>query len=283
MTVASSTPSSRRFRLNPAGLAARGAEIALVVLIAWIAAQALWVAIYGSDALALKITAPTRSTDIARVDGGGVSAVRGLFSTPQGAVAAAPSQAPQTRLNLTLRGVRSGADGTGGSAVIETPDRGQRSIAVDGEIAPGVTLAAVYEDRVIINRGGARESLYLTEAAARRARQARTQAPAVAEPPAASDQAPRALSLEDWTDGLRLEPALDAGVMTGLRVRGTSSNAVLSAAGLAPGDVITAVNGQALTSAEAGARALSGLEGAPQIVLTVRRANEVLTLSAPLQ
>jgi general secretion pathway protein C len=172
--------------------------------------------------------------------------------------------------------VRSGANG---SAVIETPNQGQRSIPVGGEIAPGVTLVAVEEERVIINRNGARESLFLTEAAARRAREQRSapQARTAPEPVSAS-----ALSREDWINGLRLEPALEGGQLSGMRVRAGSSAEVLAASGLQPGDVITRLNGEPLSSADAAARAVRNLETAAQVTATVRRDGQDITLRAPL-
>jgi type II secretory pathway component PulC len=66
-------------------------------------------------------------------------------------------------------------------------------------------------------------------------------------------------------------------------VRDTSTLAVLRASGLLPGDVIVRLNGDALVSAEAGARALRSLETAQRVVLTVRRGAQDITLEAPLQ
>lgn len=279
-----------RSNFTPTALAARAVEIGLVALLAWIAAQALWFAVYGTDALDLTVEAPLGAADPVQTGLDRTGAATGLFDALDGAAPVAEA-APETRLNMTLRGVRSGANG---SAVIETPNQGQRSIPVGGEIAPGVTLVAVEDERVIINRSGARESLFLTEAAARRAREQRDRpqpapAPAVRSADAANVlsgqpdlELARQLGREDWINGLRLEPALEGGGLAGMRVRDSSASDVLRASGLLPGDVITRLNGEPLTSAEAAVRALRGLESADRVAVTVRRGEEEITLSAPL-
>lgn len=269
--------------IRPAALFARVAELALTAILAWIAAQAFWFIVYGTDGLDISIDAPSAGVAPAQAGLDVIGAATGLFSTPQGATSVAQVM-PETRLNMTLRGVRSGADGRGGSAVIETPNQGQRSIPVGGDIAPGVTLAEVLEDRVIINRNGARESLFLTEAAARRAREASVDPRAsVAAPASAPDlEGVGALTREDWIEGLRLEPALDGGRLVGMRVREASADPLLRALGLQAGDVIVQLNGAALTSADAAARAARSLERTDQVTLTVRRGAELITLEASL-
>ncbi len=275
--------------------AARVVEAALCALLAWIAAQALWFISYGTDALDLTVAAPTGSPTAATLaDGlGPAGAAAGLFDGLDPSDAPAGTIAPETPLNMTLRGVINAAGGAG-SAVIETPGRGQRSLSVGAEIAPGVRLEAIHLDHVIINRRGTRESLFLTEAAARRAREQRDRPqPARTEEVRAAQAAnvlsgrpdpelARRLDREDWINGLRLEPALEGGRLTGMRVRDSSASAVLRASGLLPGDVITRLNGEPLTSAEAAARALRGLESADRVAVTVRRGEEEITLSAPL-
>jgi len=288
MTEASNAAGPSRPSITLTALAARAVEIGLVALLAWVAAQALWFAVYGTDALDLDVDAPLGAADPVQAGLDRPGSATGLFNALDGAAPVAEA-APETRLNMTLRGVRSGVNG---SAVIETPNQGQRSIPVGGEIAPGVTLVAVEDERVIINRNGARESLFLTEAAARRAREQRDRpqpAPAVRSADAANVlsgqpdlELARQLDRDDWINGLRLEPALEGGRLTGMRVRDSSASDVLRASGLLPADVITRLNGEPLTSADAAARAMRGLESASRVAVTVRRGEEEIRLTAPL-
>ena len=299
MTQAQTASGRPRLAARPAALAARAMEVGLVIILAWLAAQAVWFLAYGSSALDIEIDAPS-ATGPGPVRAGIETAgpALGLFAARDGASqSATAAPAPETRLDITLRGLRSGAGGAAGSAVIETPQRGQRSIAVGDEIAPGVTLAEVHDDHVIIDRSGARESVFITQAAAERARARRAQAGGDAVPASGAamgeddaspprgrpdPRAAAALSRRDWVDGLRLAPVLRAGAVQGFEVRQTSSAAVLRASGLLPGDVVMRLNGQTLSEAGSAAAAMRSLEGAERVELTILRNNEEMTLTAPL-
>jgi general secretion pathway protein C len=66
-------------------------------------------------------------------------------------------------LDLVLVGTRVDAASGRGSAIIATPDGRQQSIGVGEEIMPGVRLAAVDFESVTLDRGGARETLYIDQ------------------------------------------------------------------------------------------------------------------------
>lgn len=68
-----------------------------------------------------------------------------------------------TSLQLTLYGIRMNAGSGLGSAILAGTDGVQDSYAVSDEIQPGVTLASVHFDHVVIDRGGVMESLYLDQ------------------------------------------------------------------------------------------------------------------------
>ncbi len=78
---------------------------------------------------------------------------------PQGEV---PADAVSS-LDLALVGTRVDAAAGRGSAIIATPDGQQQSFATGDEIMPGVRLVAVAFDSVTLDRGGARETLYIDE------------------------------------------------------------------------------------------------------------------------
>jgi hypothetical protein len=66
-------------------------------------------------------------------------------------------------LDLVLVGTRVDAASARGSAIIATPDGQQISVAVGDEIMPGVRLAGVAFESVTLDRGGARETLYIDQ------------------------------------------------------------------------------------------------------------------------
>jgi general secretion pathway protein C len=276
----------------------RGVELVLVAVLAFILAQGVWLVIYG-DAVrplsvdtdtALSVSGGARATDLS------ILSSSGLFEEPANESITAPVIAPQTRLNLTLRGVRSGTDPRSGAAFIETPRSGQRSYGVGDEIADGVELEEIYEDRVIISRRGARESLFISEDAARRAREAAA-APRTAQTPMRSDAEATGdnpvlgsnaggdtagIDADALMDGLRLMPEVVDGQVRGFRVRENSDPALLSAVGLRAGDIITALNGERLTSVEAAQRALALIETQARLSLALERGGQPMNIDVAL-
>lgn len=81
---------------------------------------------------------------------------------PQGATAADTV----SNLDLALVGTRLDAASGRGSAIIATSGGSQQSFAVGEEIMPGVTLVAVAFESVTLDRGGARETLYIDQSPA---------------------------------------------------------------------------------------------------------------------
>lgn len=242
---------SRSGRPDRQAVLRAAAELVLVAAIALVGARAIWFAAYGGDVERLEI-APSaqmspRAGEAGRAD---LSALirADLFGERAFAGEPAEAEAPETRLDLTLRGVRQGGTPQTGSAIIQAPQTGQRTLPVGAEIAPNVTLEAVYADRVIIARAGMRESLFLREQSAREPRLLR-QAGAAPEPvenTATPEPAPAAFSEEDWVRGLRLARAEAEGQAIGYRIEASSDPALLAATGLEAGDIIVSVNGRRL-------------------------------------
>lgn len=157
-----------------------------------------------------------------------------------------------TSLNLTLFGVREDRATGRGSAIIGLPDGSQQSFAVGDEILPGVTLAEVGFDGVTISRGGAREQIFLdqSEPAAPADDAAATAPPGP--PSAAPVQPPRAAPAPPPPAApaaeIELQPRTSGGRVQGVAVAGDAQ--ALRAAGLVPGDVMLAVQGQRVSSTE---------------------------------
>ncbi|PWE17119.1 hypothetical protein DDZ18_10495 [Marinicauda salina] len=270
---------------------ARGAvELALVAVIAMLLARAVWFGIYGGeiDRLSADMVAPSArlATDEAPTDLTILAEGRLFASAAFEAEVDPVESAPETQLDLTLRGVRRGPTPQSGAAVVQTPQEGQRTVAIGGEIAPNVTLEAVYADRVIINRRGNRESLFLREQSAR----STSFLQPGAEPPAAEAESrapgPRAaggLSEEDWVRGLRLAPVEETADARGYRILAESDPALLDATGLRTGDIITSVNGRALAGSVNTLEVLEELAEASEARFTVLRDGESQTIEVRLR
>jgi general secretion pathway protein C len=160
----------------------------------------------------------------------------------------APGSATVTSLDLTLFGVNVNEAAGSGSAIIAGPDGVQASYAIGEEVQPGVKLAAVAFDHVTLDRGGARETLFIDQSAP-----AATAVPAAltAATPAAApaDGGGGELPPQAVQNGVGFAPRSEGGRVTGLVVEPRGDGAVFRAAGLKPGDVVRAVNGRPVGSA----------------------------------
>jgi general secretion pathway protein C len=171
-------------------------------------------------------------------------------------VAVGPGDAPVqqvTSLPLKLYGIRVN-EATGlGSAIIANEGGEQTSYAVGEEIAPGIKLKAVAFDHVVIERGGATETLYIDQSGGEVASNATEPAPGGQAPgaaaPAAASGGP--LTPDSLRSAVSLLPRTENGRVTGIVAAALSSPAAFAAAGFRPGDIIVQVNGQPVRSADA--------------------------------
>ena len=176
----------------------------------------------------------------------GSSAVLGSFDPFFRLSGGGATPAVVTSLNLKLFGVREDRASGRGSAIIGTPDGQQRSFAVGEEIMPGVTLTAVGYDNVTVSRGGTAEQLFLDQSTPATVVAPAVPPPAVAPPPLPVPTVTVNPMQTETGNEIQVQPRIEAGRVTGVTVQGSALNAV----GLQPGDVVTSVNGQRITSAE---------------------------------
>ena len=198
-----------------------------------------------------------------------------------GGGAAAP--ATVTALQLTLFGIRVDEASGRGSAIVAGPDGIQKSISVGEEIQPGVKLQSVAFDHITIDRGGAAEDLFLTQADAPSAG-----APAQAGPPGSSGPpsagvgapaAPPAIQAGQLRNEIGFIPRIDAGRLSGLVVRPQGTGALFRAAGLREGDVVTAIGGRPVTGPQDIDRVAADFARGGNIPITVERGTQTLPLA----
>ncbi|KTE01272.1 type II secretion system protein N [Sphingopyxis sp. H115] len=191
-----------------------------------------------------------------------------------------PASATVTALGLTLFGININEATGSGSAIIAGEDGVQNSYAVGDEIAPGVTLAGVAFDHVLLDRGGARESLFLDQsgdapvAGAAGALPAPT--PEIGATPAAGsgEMTPAAIKA-----GVAFVPRIEEGRVTGIVVQPQGDGAAFRAAGLRPGDVIRSIGGRPISSASDAAALANQLAPGARIALEVERGASVVPVA----
>jgi general secretion pathway protein C len=197
-----------------------------------------------------------------------------------------------TSLNLKLFGIRQDQASGRGSAIIAGSDGVQKSVGVGEEIEPGVLLKSVEYDGVTIERGGATERLFMDQGnagvpGAAPAPGAPPSAPASNAPPAATVPfVPPKSSVEPGgppvppskiNQGVSLQPRGSGGQLTGVTVSPRGGGEAFRALGLAPGDVVTSVNGRRIRSADQLSTMAAQL-GARGAVVQVERDGRMVTL-----
>ena len=194
-----------------------------------------------------------------------------------------PASATVTALGLTLFGINLNEATGGGSAIIAGEDGVQNSYAVGDEIAPGVKLAGVAFDHVTLDRGGARESLFLDQSGEAPVAGAATPLPAptpeIGSAAAGGVSANGEMSPAALKAGVVFAPRTENGRVTGLVVQPQGDGAAFRAAGLRPGDVIRSVGGRPIGSAADAAALANQLTPGARLSFEVERGASVVPVA----
>lgn len=186
--------------------------------------------------------------------------------------------APDTRLSLKLKGVFAASDPAAAIAIISGGKGEDKAYYIGDKISGGAILHAVYADRVILKRNGRLETLRLPKP---KMDTATIMAPAVV--PDAVETLPvagkpsldqlRDTLLNDpakiWKD-VRITPVMEKGKVKGYTLL-HNNQALMKSLNIRPTDIITAVNGQALSDPSTLYGLMSNLSQAQSLQLTIER------------
>lgn len=208
-----------------------------------------------------------------------------------GAELALPINAPQTNLDLTLRGTLATEDPKNALAIIADSEDVERTYAVGAELPGEAVLHAVYRDRAILNRAGELETLPLRNPDRQLASgdSARGKSGSNGNRSGNGRQRPTMEQLRDEADELaraaeefRNDPAALArqftavpvqedGSLVGVRLRASGDSTLLSRIGLRGTDVVTAVNGVPLNDYSRANEVMSQLQSGTDFQVTILR------------
>ena len=259
------------------------AELALIALIAFFLVRAVITYMWPQSVWKPVSDAPTT---IAATPAAAAPPLNLSFDPFHRERAAAPVQtnigedAPETTLDLQLFGLRAD-DGVTGSAILQTPDRVQKTFRIDDEVIPGVYLRGVTKTYIVLEADGVIERLTFVKPetglgqSAEKVRDAavsQTAAPA----PAASVSA---VTPAQIMASVRLSPNMSGPILTGYTLTPRGNTKLLETVGLKSGDIVTAVNGQALTDPATMPRLIAQLSSGKTATLTLLRDNTPLTVT----
>lgn len=199
-------------------------------------------------------------------------------------VIAALREAPQTKLDLQLRGIVSSGDPESGFAIIV--DQGRQGVfGIEQSLSSGATVKAVYPDRVVLLHDGRYETLRLpgdrtvdTGTSALPVAQASTSSdrPMMVDPGLVTNQL--SLNINSLAAGYGLLPVNGGGY----RLSFGRNARQLADLGLRNGDIILAANGIRLNDQGDVEAAMAQVLGGERLTLLVRRGAEELSLTADI-
>jgi general secretion pathway protein C len=261
----------------------------LVVWLAWLLADAVWLAWKGPGMPSLS---PDREVITVNTNDQGaalsVARVRQwqVFGPVDPVAASAPIEAPETRLRLELLGVFQHPDPEKAGAIIAEQGKEGELFRPGAKVPGNATLEEIYPDQVILNRMGQREALKLKmpdlAAGFRQTARARDIGrPAVRRPPQPAPEKPVDMdSLSQQRQMVISQLGLEASG-AGYRIGDSAPADMLARVGLRGGDVLVSVNGHALGSEESDLAAMESFRSTGTATVVVQRGEQQFTVTYP--
>ncbi len=260
----------------------RWVSLVLVAAIVWQLARIIWLLMPGSSAGDAIITPPSQlqtpaagaagQVDVQSIATGhifGQADSEPVIETPRESY----EDLAETRLSLTLKGTMDNTDQESSIAIIADNRNDENVYFIRDTVAAGVTLHAVYADRVVLNRSGTLEVLKLPKEFPKSRSQNRRNTSNVSRTAAN----PRSIqnvvtgNVTKLADVIRPTPYYVSGQMQGYRVYPGRDRKQFAALGLRPGDLIKDIDGAALTNPQQATRIFQNLGNAEQVSVTVER------------
>lgn len=233
--------------LEPAQ-AAGWLTVLLVIAIGASVAQLTWLLVPTAAAPVAPPPAPKIASGGTAPRLGSLAALH-LFGAPTATTqSTAQINAPETSLNLTLRGLFATARKEAAFAIIADGGGNEIPYRIGDGVPGGAVVQDILADRVVLERAGSYETLRLPK------ERMEGMAPAVA-PTSRPALAPAAVSqLRELRESVKnnpqeimklaeMQPVVQDGQLRGYRIRPRRHMETFTAAGLTPNDVVTAVNG----------------------------------------
>ena len=257
-------------------------QLLLVIAVAAGLAQMVW-SLMPVPESARWHPAPVATAPVARANGSNLDTILAarLFGVyqPQASNLAA---APDTRLNLTLMGIFAGTRKSESRALIAQQNGDEKPYSIGDEVVGGVSLQAIFPDRVILTRGGQLETLRLDKDKASGDFLAGAPGGMVDANTTAQLAQARQEMLQDpnkAAEYIRVQPVSVGGQMKGYRIYPGQNQALFANAGLRPGDLVTSVNGIQLDDTQKALQMLNDLSKASNVSVVVERGGQPQTLN----
>jgi general secretion pathway protein C len=206
-----------------------------------------------------------------------------LFGIYQQSAATPQTQdAPDTRLNLVLKGVLAAEPMSKASVIISLGKNGKEDMYSIGDQVASATLKEIYADRVILQRSGKLETLRMPDEYNDDFITSSPNSQLPDEGDTRIDTSSPGAALSDIRQEILKNPTSfgkyaipvpykQNGRIIGYQLRPQGDRTLFDVVGLDPNDVIVAVNGVQLDDPAEGLKALRELQSASQVNITVLR------------
>ena len=216
-----------------------------------------------------------------------------VFGISEKSIIQKQAKAPETKLNLSLKGVLAATPMDMASAIIAQGKNGKEDIYGIGDKMPGgVTIREIHPDHVILERNGRLETLKLQKIsgvgnlnASSRSRMNTRNMHSSGSPEAALKQIRTNILKNPTSFGEYALPVLvkENGKQIGYRLQPQKKGALLADLGIQTNDVITQINGVKLDKPQNGIAALRKLSTAKNLSIVVKRNGAEVPLNISLQ
>jgi len=270
-------------------------SLLLIVACAYLLAEVTWLLLPQDEAQSLPVEQKTRqiNTKQAQQDNFRKLTVANIFGVSEKAVVQKQTKAPETRLDLTLKGVLAAMPMKHASAIIAQGKSGKEDIyGVGDKIPGGVVIKEIHPDHVVLERNGQAEILKLQKISGAEDIELDSR-PASNLPGMKSNLSPGA-ALSEIRESILKNPASfgeyalpvavkEKGRQIGYRLQPQQKGGLLSELGIQSTDVITKINGYRLNRPQNGLAALRKLTDAKEVNIVVKRNGAEVPLNIKLQ
>lgn len=256
-------------------------SIVLGLLIAWLMAGLTWSLVPRPQAASSIYRQDVKTAAVGTASTGRELAAMHLFGAP---ASSSTANAPETTLNLTLRGIAAGGSAQAGSYAIIAASGVGNVYGVGAQLPGGAKIQSILPDHVLLDLNGRLQSLRLPKNSGSSTSPARpTGAPT---PPVPRNVYGRTLPAgqnlnqlrneivqhpERLLDMMRAMPVMQQGKLKGYRVFPVGNSNAFSKLGLQPGDIVTSVNGTPLDNPAQSMKVLNNIRTSSQVSITFTR------------
>ncbi|MGA9852292.1 MAG: type II secretion system protein GspC [Gammaproteobacteria bacterium] len=265
------------------------ASLVFGLLIAWTLAKLTWTILPGP-----RLATPIYSAQTAaamKFDAGKLADMH-LFGAAN--IGGGPVNAPETTLNLILRGIVAASSDDKESLAIISSNGVEQLYAVGAQLPGGAQIQSIYPDHVLLSFNGRVQTLRLPKSGNAADSGDNSILPGVVPNVVYGSNLPAYQNLnqlrnelvshpERLLDMMRAMPVMENGKLSGYRVFPVGNSDAFTKLGLQPGDVVTAVNGMPLDNPAQSMQILSGLKTSDQVSITFMRNGQQQTRVLQLQ